>query len=339
MVGGFIHAPATWPEPTAAHLAAARQSQYALRMIQLSSQSSLTDRRAHRWRSALVLALVVSAASACSGSSAPATGSSGAHCYPNSTCNRGLACVRGVCRAQSFADAGAARDLGAPDRGAAADQGATGCPCTAKAGTQRCAGNRVQSCSGGYWRTISSCTGSAGCVKGACVTKATSCPTKATYSGGTVLVERYAPVAVSGCIPAGSASRTVYYSESKPETRQRSLALKMVSCSNWLDVTIDWKKAFGIDPRASVSSSSSTSSLSVKVPANQYAQVYRQTSKVYREATLWTDNKFAGVATVTDWIWTPEIAVGSSCPVKSKLTATTNKQPSCLTWWDGCSCP
>lgn len=67
-------------------------------------------------------------------SSGPAQGAEGGSCFPNGTCNAGLACLSNLC-VNAAPDAG---DSGAPDTGSGADTGAEAGDASAEAGAPDC---------------------------------------------------------------------------------------------------------------------------------------------------------------------------------------------------------
>lgn len=156
------------------------------------------------------------------------------------------------------------------------------------------------------------------------------------YSGGSKIAERFPPVQVSDCIPGGDIGRQVSYSEDKAESRSRSMSFQFNAGiganfapipSNPFALGINFNVGFGVDTSASVSSSKSQGlNLSGQVLPGEFGVFYRQTTKVYRVAKLTAHNQCGqtadlGEVILTDWLFTPELATGSTCVPPSQLPA------------------
>ena len=171
------------------------------------------------------------------------------------------------------------------------------------------------------------------------------CPTTnltGVYDGTISLVERYAPVKVSFCIPGGKTGRQIVYAEDKSEHRPRSVSLHWANCAapdlNHLGVNLS--QVIGVDISGEGVSYKNPSQISGTILPGDYGLFYRQTTKVHRVATLWKDNKFVGTAELVDWLFTVDLATAESCPPASKLPKAAKPQnTTCVTWLNGCACP
>jgi len=154
------------------------------------------------------------------------------------------------------------------------------------------------------------------------------------YDGNQYVVERYAPTMVSDCIPGGDIGRQVTYSEDKSETRGRSMSFSYNASlavnispipSNPFALGINFSAGFGVDVNSSLSSSKSKGmNLSGQILPGEYGMFYRQTTMVQRVGTIMIRNKCGaevspGKAFLSDWIWTPDLATGSTCPPPTLL--------------------
>ncbi len=138
------------------------------------------------------------------------------------------------------------------------------------------------------------------------------------YDGNVDIIELYAPVQVSSCLPGGPNGRDVSYTGGQSESRSRSVSF---SVNAGIDIWIV-NLGFGIDVSASVSSDESESlSMSGRVQPNQFGVFYRQTQRLQRlgqvmRRTACGEDLVIGQASVTDWNWAPDLAVTSNgaCP-------------------------
>ncbi len=142
------------------------------------------------------------------------------------------------------------------------------------------------------------------------------------YDGSVEVAEIYAPEAVSGCVPGGEYGSSLSYSEGHSESRSRSCSL---SFGGSLKLPILEKVlglSFGMSVSASVSSSDSQGlSFNRHILPNQYGVVYRQTQRLLRrgdivEYTVCGERNVIGEALLTDWSWSPDIAITHNglCP-------------------------
>lgn len=153
------------------------------------------------------------------------------------------------------------------------------------------------------------------------------------YEGTQEVAERYPPTMVSDCMSGGDIGRQVSYSENKSETRARSMSFQynanmgvnMGLPSNPFALGVNFSAGFGVDTNASASSSKSSGmDLSGQILPGMYGVFYRQTTKLYRTGRLLGHTKCGeevdlGEATLTDWLFTPDLATGSVCVPPSNL--------------------
>jgi hypothetical protein len=206
-------------------------------------------------------------------------------------------------------------------------------------GVTRCAGNTIEECAQGRWRDLLQCADPFRCVSSRCVRVASGCPDRGDTTGATYIVDYITPVLVSQCIAAGDTRRDVSYYETVQETHTRTVSVALQDCPGGkLDFSLG--EIFGVDVDGQVSSStSSVLALTGRIPAGQYGAWYRQTQRIHRVATLWRGAAFVGTATLTDWQFVAELAVGPSClPPTSLPGPQTAAEPICTTWQYGCSC-
>ncbi|MFH1131287.1 MAG: hypothetical protein V1754_08125 [Pseudomonadota bacterium] len=153
------------------------------------------------------------------------------------------------------------------------------------------------------------------------------------YDGNMRIVERFAPVLVSGCTSGGNIGRDVSYSETKSESNARSAgfsyhaetALTLGLPSNPFALSLNLSTGFGVNVNEHVSSDKSKSLyLSGHILPGNFAAFYRQTSKFERSADLSAysvcgEKVSLGAVILTDWTYTPDLAQGSSCPPPTNL--------------------
>ena len=154
------------------------------------------------------------------------------------------------------------------------------------------------------------------------------------YDGTVKIRERFQPRPVTDCIPGGDIGRQVSYSEDKGETKARSMSFNYNANlavnispipSNPFALGINFSAGFGVDINASTSSSKSIGkSLSGQILPGEYGMFYRQTTKIERVGTIMIRNSCGaeaspGKAILTDWLWTPDLAAGPTCPPATKL--------------------
>jgi hypothetical protein len=145
-------------------------------------------------------------------------------------------------------------------------------------------------------------------------------PIEVDYEGGVTEVESFDPVPVTGCLPGGDIGRDVTYSEMTAETRSRSFKVKS-EVGGAVDIKVARLNAsFGVEVEGQVTSASSKDlKISGFILPNQFAVFYRQTIQIERSAKLRAhgacgNTTSLGDVVVTDWIWAPDLAKGSSCP-------------------------
>ncbi|MCA9666867.1 MAG: hypothetical protein KC503_14810 [Myxococcales bacterium] len=155
------------------------------------------------------------------------------------------------------------------------------------------------------------------------------------YDGASKIAERFPPSMVSDCIPGGDIGRNVSYREDNSESRSRGMSfnynasagLTLGLPSNPFALGLNLSAGFGVDVNASVSTTQSKAlDISGQILPGQYAAFYRQTTRVYRIGRIVGNNQCGasldlGEAILTDWIFTPELAHGASCPPPSNLPA------------------
>lgn len=154
------------------------------------------------------------------------------------------------------------------------------------------------------------------------------------YKDSDKIAERYQPVMVTDCMHGGDIGRQVTYAEDKSETRSRGMSFNYNTQlganfapipSNPFALGINFSVGFGVDVNAQVSTTKSKSlNISGQILPGEYGVFYRQTTRVHRIGKIVIRNycgeeKEAGDATLTDWLFTPDLATGTSCPPKTKL--------------------
>jgi hypothetical protein len=233
-------------------------------------------------------------------------------------------------------------DVQLSDLGEFVDAPATRCGCS-PSGAKRCAGNRVESCTDGKWTVEPSCEEPRVCVAddclgnicqlARCVEKTSDCPDSAKYSpSDAVTVERLRAVAVGDCVDGGSQGSEAPFNDRGGQSHQRSLVISSLGCRT---PDLDFSRIFGVDVGGVVSPADLKTT--AQVPPNTSGQWYNQAIKLHRVATLWKGEKFAGTATLIDWIFQPQLATGPACPVPSDLPpAGTIPVQRCRTWLDDC---
>ncbi|MCC6750970.1 MAG: hypothetical protein IT371_25160 [Deltaproteobacteria bacterium] len=160
-------------------------------------------------------------------------------------------------------------------------------------------------------------------------------PADLLYDGGSKVAERFEPVPLTDCMPGGDLGREVSYHDSKSESRQRALgfsynanaAMNFGLPSNPFALGLNFSAGFGVNVNESISSDKSQSvTLQGHILPGEYAMFYRQTTKIVRVAKLvgysvCGQSVNLGDAILTDWVFTPELAKGETCPVPSSLPA------------------
>jgi hypothetical protein len=149
-----------------------------------------------------------------------------------------------------------------------------------------------------------------------------------------VISERFTPQMVTDCIPGGDIGRDVNYHEGSSESRARSMAFSW-NVSVGVNISpipnapyalgINFSAGFGVNVNEQVSSDKSKSlALSGHILPGEYGTFYRQTTKKHRIARLvgYTEcgqSYDLGQAILTDWMFTPDLATGASCPPPTAL--------------------
>lgn len=203
-------------------------------------------------------------------------------------------------------------------------------------------GNTAQRCIGSRWSRWLSCPTGRVCLclgsrcrsEPPCVAPGSGCPTRGEYDGIEQLVERLPPVRVSPCIPGGPRGREVSYQEDAPEERRRELEVEATGCAV---SRLDYSQVFGLRVDGTISSARSKAlGIERKIPPGKFAQLYRQTTKVKRIATLWRGDALVGTATLIDWKFSRRIEIGPRCPVSSAQPFGKSAPTECRTWRDRC---
>lgn len=145
-------------------------------------------------------------------------------------------------------------------------------------------------------------------------------PVEIKYDGHSEVVRSFDPVPVSGCVPGGPIGTDVAYRQDKSETRQRALTF---NASAGLDVNVWVVKAsvqFGMGVNESVTSGVLESmNITVKLLPREFGAFYRQTLQLERRGKLVGHDpcghtQSLGEAIVTDWVWSPDMGKGKTCP-------------------------
>ena len=157
---------------------------------------------------------------------------------------------------------------------------------------------------------------------------------KMTYDSKIIIAERYQPTMVTDCMNGGDIGRQVTYAEDKSESRSRGMSFNYNTQlgvnfapipSNPFMLGINFSVGFGVDINAQVTTSKSKSlNLSGQILPGEYGVFYRQTTRVRMVGKLVIRNKcgvekMAGEAILSDWLYTPDLATGTSCPPKTNL--------------------
>jgi len=157
---------------------------------------------------------------------------------------------------------------------------------------------------------------------------------KMTYDNKIKIAQRYQPTMVTDCINGGDIGRQVTYAEDKSESRSRGMSFNYNTQlgvnfapipSNPFMLGINFSVGFGVDINAQVTTSKSKSlNLSGQILPGEWGVFYRQTTQIRRVGKLVIRNKcgvekMAGDAILTDWLYTPDLATGTSCPPKTHL--------------------
>jgi len=156
------------------------------------------------------------------------------------------------------------------------------------------------------------------------------------YDNSLKIAERYKPVMVTDCINGGDIGRQVTYAEDKSESRSRGMSFNYNTQlgvnfapipSNPFMLGINFSVGFGVDVNAQMTTTKSKSlNISGQILPGEWGAFYRQTTRVHRVGKLIIRNKCgveksAGEAILTDWLYTPDLATGYTCPPKTHLPA------------------
>lgn len=158
-------------------------------------------------------------------------------------------------------------------------------------------------------------------------------PADMIYDGTSKIAEREEPERVTDCIPGNDYGQSLSYREDRSTSRQRSMdfqyhASAAVSSglpTNPFALGVNFSTGFGVSVSGVVSSSESAGlDVSGQLYPGMYAAFYRQVSRVLRIGQLVGYNECGntvdlGKAILTDWIFTPDLAIGTSCPPPTKL--------------------
>ena len=159
---------------------------------------------------------------------------------------------------------------------------------------------------------------------------------KMTYDNKIKIAERYQPTMVTDCMNGGDIGRQVTYAEDKSESRSRGMSFNYNTQlglnfapipSNPFMLGINFSVGFAVDVNAQVTTSKSKSlNISGQILPGEWGVFYRQTTQVHRVGKIIIRNKcgvekMAGDAILSDWLYTPDLATGNSCPPKTHLPA------------------
>lgn len=154
------------------------------------------------------------------------------------------------------------------------------------------------------------------------------------YDNNQVPVQRYEPQQVTECIPGSDIGRELQYREDKSESESRSLTWNI---NGSLGYSLGLPPAqpfiamphitggFGIDISETVTTTNSKSlDFGGRVLPGEYGMFYRQKTKIKRVGKLIGHTKCGqefdvGEAIVTDWIFSPDLGTGPSCPPPTNL--------------------
>gem|GEM_PF-1929933 len=163
------------------------------------------------------------------------------------------------------------------------------------------------------------------------------------YDGNAEAAQRHEPQLVSDCIAGGNIGREVSYSESSSESRSRAVAVNwhaeatatvapfglFMPHSNWaiFGATLNFTVGFGTNTSSEISTHTSESlQLSGHIHPGEYGAFYRQTTKIRRVAdmighTICGQALDIGKAVLTDWVFTPDLAISHHCVPPTSLPA------------------
>ena len=155
-----------------------------------------------------------------------------------------------------------------------------------------------------------------------------------TYDNKIKIAERYQPVMVTDCMSGGDIGRQVTYAEDKSESRSRGMSFSYNMDlgvnfapipSNPFMLGINFSVGFGVNINANMTTTQSKSlNISGQILPGEWGTFYRQTTRIHRVGKIIIRNKcgvekMAGDAILSDWLYTPDLATGTSCPPKTHL--------------------
>jgi hypothetical protein len=134
------------------------------------------------------------------------------------------------------------------------------------------------------------------------------------------IVRSYDPEPVTGCLPGGDIGRDVSYTEAKEETRTRSFTVSG-NVGGGFDIQVARLNAsFGFEVNSEVSSKQYQDlKITGFLIPGEYGAFYRQTLQLEHKASLVSHGpcghtQAMGDVVVTDWIWSPDLGKGKTCP-------------------------
>ncbi len=154
------------------------------------------------------------------------------------------------------------------------------------------------------------------------------------YDNKIKIAERYQPVMTTDCMNGGDIGRQVTYAEDKSESRSRGMSFSYNTSlgmnfapipSNPFALGINFSVGFGVDINAQMTTTKSKSlNISGQILPGEWGSFYRQTTRIHRTGKIIIRNKcgvekVAGDAILTDWLYTPDLATGYTCPPKTHL--------------------
>jgi hypothetical protein len=198
-------------------------------------------------------------------------------------------------------------------------------------GAFNCSGRNVEICNAGHWEPSRTCKSNEVCVlkqcsgslcRGAtCAAVTTECATTATYDGNSVIANEIAPVPMGKCHEGAATAppkQQCFPANSPPQKRE--LVVGPVMCAN---VKQDFSQLYGVDVYAPPVSSGMYH-CTEPTPKGKYGQWFLRGLSLERTAFLWAhsanlgEKMLAGTAVVTEWHYSPELAIGDKCPVTLK---------------------
>lgn len=134
------------------------------------------------------------------------------------------------------------------------------------------------------------------------------------------IVRSYDPEPVTGCLPGGDIGRDVSYTEAKEETRTRTFKING-NVGGGFDIQVARLNAsFGFEVTSEVSSKQYQDlKITGFLIPGEFGAFYRQTMQLEHQASLVSHGpcghtQAMGDVVVTDWIWSPDLGKGKTCP-------------------------